>query len=243
MGQYFIVANIDKRQYIDPANFKTHDDGAGFSMKLHHICTSIFAGVLPFLLATSDYYPYMGTWAGDRTVVIGDESPGGLDRIHEIRAEWSEVTRGAASSYFDFIKESGGLSGAPLGRLRDLARRVAGELAIWEDSAGEDEAESTKGSGGNSCLRGIMDEKDRWIGGKLVDYGAPMDKAILEEGTYPIQTEIVDLTLTDRWFGVIGREFDCGGLPSTLRTTFNEPKNRLVIVGYQDHRYDIEQKR
>lgn len=106
MGQYFIIANMDKRQYIDPSNFKTHNEDAGYS-KLHHICKHIVGGVLPFLLATEDYYPCMGMWAGDRIIVIGDESPRYIDKIEEITTGWHEVTREVAASYLDFVRESG----------------------------------------------------------------------------------------------------------------------------------------
>ena len=107
MGQYFLIANIDKKQFIDPGNFKTKADGPGYSMKLHHICKGKLAGVLPFLLTSSDYYPSMGSWAGDRIIMIGDETRDYGDLYFQIRDRWEDISRTAAGDYFLFVEESG----------------------------------------------------------------------------------------------------------------------------------------
>ncbi len=72
MGQYFTIANLDKREYLKPYWF-------GHGSKLAEIGRTgegIMTG-LTLLLACSgtDWYadgPIYGRWAGDRIAVIGD---------------------------------------------------------------------------------------------------------------------------------------------------------------------------
>ncbi len=130
MGQYFLIANLDKKQFIDPANFKRHNEDAGFSNRLPHLCRGDFAGVLVFLLATSAAYPYMGMWAGDRVMVIGDEKQSmdwndeslpGAEVLEEIRAEWHDVSRGIAPSYLCYVSEYGLMSDKEFARAGAMA--------------------------------------------------------------------------------------------------------------------------
>jgi hypothetical protein len=70
MGQYYLLANLSKREYIHP-----HRVGA--PAKLWEIVYDIrVAGVL--LAATAipdseDDHPFVGRWAGDQVIVVGDE--------------------------------------------------------------------------------------------------------------------------------------------------------------------------
>ncbi len=77
------------------------------TMGVLSICKGSLAGALPFLLSTSEYYPYMGSWSGDRIVVAGDEGAPDVYRIPAITEGWQEISRPVASAYFDFINESG----------------------------------------------------------------------------------------------------------------------------------------
>lgn len=75
MGQYFYIANLDKKEWLNPHTL-------GMGLKLWEICANRGAGVLPYLLRKSDEggggdqndpdAKFAGRWAGDRIVVIGD---------------------------------------------------------------------------------------------------------------------------------------------------------------------------
>ena len=76
MGQYYIIANLDKREYLLPNKF---GDGA----KLWEFSTSSGGtmSALAVLLASSNgrgggdlqaESPIIGSWAGDRIVITGD---------------------------------------------------------------------------------------------------------------------------------------------------------------------------
>jgi hypothetical protein len=75
MGQYHIVINLDKKEFIHP-----HEIGNG--LKLHEQCGWRYstATVLTMLLAASNgrgggdfsEHPLVGSWAGNRIAFIGD---------------------------------------------------------------------------------------------------------------------------------------------------------------------------
>lgn len=108
MGQYFLIANLDKKEYLSP-----HQMGTG--AKLWEIAANCQQGILPYLLRQSDVkdgigdlnpdrtqsYPNAGRWAGDRIVVVGDYDESGLyDKIDD--KEWSEITPQAGEDYNAF---------------------------------------------------------------------------------------------------------------------------------------------
>ena len=124
MGQYFIIVNIDKKEW-----FKTK------LVKLWEICVNRDIGVLAYLLATNntDGTPlmwseeengeyvikvaktkYFGRWCGDRIVVLGDyaneatnyridheEYPDWNDILDS--AEWKNITQELFMEYEKFI--------------------------------------------------------------------------------------------------------------------------------------------
>jgi hypothetical protein len=86
----------------------------------------------------------------------------------------------------------------------------------------------------------LVDQKDEWIGGRLIDYGDEIDRALFD---YPLETVIVDIELTERTFHVIGEEFTCGGgrqyVGIMARPEFEVPENGLAITGYGGHEWHI----
>jgi hypothetical protein len=104
MGQYFVLVNLDKREFIHP-----HEFGTG--AKLWEICRNNIAGVLPFLLRQSNEggggdiqknYKNAGRWAGNRIVVVGDYDKSGLyDRAKE---EFKEISKEVKKEFIDFIE-------------------------------------------------------------------------------------------------------------------------------------------
>jgi hypothetical protein len=70
MGQYYLLANISKREYIHPHRL-------GAPAKLVEIAFDRrVAGVLLAATAIADRtldYPFVGRWAGDQVIVVGDE--------------------------------------------------------------------------------------------------------------------------------------------------------------------------
>ena len=73
MGEYYIVANADKRQYLNSNSL------GGMSVKLPGVMASPIPQILVWLLTDSAPISggsgIRGTWAGDRIVVAGDEGP------------------------------------------------------------------------------------------------------------------------------------------------------------------------
>jgi len=76
MGQYYLIANIDKKEYIHPHKF---DDGMKL-MEFGQSCSGTLTG-LTILLADGNGRgggdidsddPIIGSWAGDRIVITGD---------------------------------------------------------------------------------------------------------------------------------------------------------------------------
>lgn len=67
MGQYFYVANLDKREYLHPHKF-------GDGLKLYEFG---FSGggtmaALALLLSTDRKGEWRGRWLGDRVAIVGD---------------------------------------------------------------------------------------------------------------------------------------------------------------------------
>ena len=76
MGQYYLIANLDKKEYLHPHKF---DDGMKL-MEFGQSCSGTLTG-LTILLADGNGRgggdiqsndPIIGSWAGDRIVITGD---------------------------------------------------------------------------------------------------------------------------------------------------------------------------
>ncbi len=106
MGQYFILVNLDKEEYIDPHKFTA---GA----KLWEICVNSTSGILPFLLRKSSdigsggdikkNYKSAGRWAGDRIVVVGDYDDSGI--YCKAKLHFKEISEEVLAEFWDFVEE------------------------------------------------------------------------------------------------------------------------------------------
>jgi hypothetical protein len=71
MGQYFLIVNLDKREFIHPCHF---GDGLKFAEFSRNADGTMFA--LALLLSEGFRErgddPIIGSWAGDRIVIAGD---------------------------------------------------------------------------------------------------------------------------------------------------------------------------
>lgn len=103
MGQYFLIVNTDKREYLHP-----HRLGCG--LKLWEICANKALNVLGFLLRQSSEggggdiqkdYKNAGRWAGDRIVIVGDYDDSKL--YEKAKAEFKEITGEIKDEWNDFI--------------------------------------------------------------------------------------------------------------------------------------------
>lgn len=97
MGQYFLVANLNKLEYIHPHQF---DDGA----KLQEFSSSSMGTMtaLALLLRRSDDcsgWPFdqrvdglrrIGSWAGDRIVIIGDGDQSGF--YADVKERYTDIS-------------------------------------------------------------------------------------------------------------------------------------------------------
>ena len=107
MGQYYIIANIDKEEYIKPSEF-------GDGLKLMEFgCTGIGTTTALVVLLSSgngrgggDLHtedPYIGHWAGDRIVIAGDYADN--DFIGELDTTDEELQRIANEVFNEGFKE------------------------------------------------------------------------------------------------------------------------------------------
>lgn len=115
MGQYFILVNLDKEEYI------TSGDIGGAS-KLSEWCGNLQAGIIPFLLAqgpddgilgdgerylkereTGEVQPHpeWGRWAKDRIVLVGDYDESKLS--YKAREEFENVSETVLKEFNDFM--------------------------------------------------------------------------------------------------------------------------------------------
>jgi hypothetical protein len=72
MGQYFVILNLDREEYLDPNQF-------GEGLKLFEFCGLTMAGLTVLLTHEADGYfdqgsALLGAWAGQRVVIAGDEA-------------------------------------------------------------------------------------------------------------------------------------------------------------------------
>jgi len=103
MGQYFLVANLDKKEYLLPHNL---DCG----LKFLEICASNIPRLLALLLRKSNETgggdirkpcEAAGRWAGDRIVIVGDYDESGL--YYTVRTTFREISEIVKQDYGDFI--------------------------------------------------------------------------------------------------------------------------------------------
>lgn len=75
MGQYFVVANLDKKEFLEP-----HDFGQGAKLMEFALSPGGITAGLSVLLSTggggcrASRTSITGRWAGDRIAVVGDYS-------------------------------------------------------------------------------------------------------------------------------------------------------------------------
>jgi len=96
MGQYFLLASISKREFVDPHKI-------GYGLKLWEWCANRQCGVIPFLMAMGDDDggALRGRWAGDKVVLIGDYDESKL--YNEVRETYTEISEWLIEAYNDFI--------------------------------------------------------------------------------------------------------------------------------------------
>jgi len=69
----------------------------------------------------------------------------------------------------------------------------------------------------NEMFQDLVDQQEKWVGGRLVSYHSFPDR--------PLATKISGFKLTDSWFEVQGKDFNCGG-PILV----DKPRETLTIV-------------
>lgn len=123
MGQYFMLVNVSKREFLHPHKL-------GMGLKLWEICANKGAGVLVYLLRKSDELgggdiddpakaKWAGHWAGDSIFVVGDydssklfqEAEGEYKAMNE-QLPYKDVSLEVRKEYENFL-------GEPLGKRWD----------------------------------------------------------------------------------------------------------------------------
>lgn len=92
----------------------------------------------------------------------------------------------------------------------------------------------------------LVDQKDKWIGGTLKEFGDSTDRRIMKPELIGIETIIVDFVLTDDRFEVVGEDFSCCGARDYLGIT-GQPRfpvngEGLAISGYGGWEFHITRK-
>ena len=101
MGQYFKLANLDKKEFVNPGTI-------GDGLKQWEICANGDTARLAMFLMTmgdNDGGAIRGRWANDKVVLVGDYDPSGL--YAELKPEngWTDVTRDATHQFNAFIDD------------------------------------------------------------------------------------------------------------------------------------------
>lgn len=95
MGQYFLVVNLDKREFLNP-----HEFGDGIKLLEFGCSANGTLTGLTILLRRSnetgggdlqDFNEFTGRWAGDRIVIIGDYDESGL--YDEARKSYRDISK------------------------------------------------------------------------------------------------------------------------------------------------------
>jgi len=106
MGQYYVAVNLDKKEYVNP-----HRVGVGMKLWEQMANHPSTPELLYALLACSNgrgvsgdlkNHDYIGRWAGDRIVVLGDYSKNGdvhgvdtsglWDKVLAVNSEYVEIS-------------------------------------------------------------------------------------------------------------------------------------------------------
>lgn len=82
----------------------------------------------------------------------------------------------------------------------------------------------------------LIDQKEQWICGKLIDFGDSMDRKM---GCEPSETIIVGFILSEKYIDITGEDFSCGGDRQYIGLTGDEVKNGLAFAGYGGHIFHI----
>ena len=100
MGQYFVLANTDKKEYIDPGDFGENVKGSCFPnggwIHIHGLALLV-CRTDQIQRRPNHWGPLAGYWAGDNIVAIGDKSP--EPNIYGI----DTYTQGYLQSLSDFV--------------------------------------------------------------------------------------------------------------------------------------------
>lgn len=105
MGQYFLIVNLDKQEYINPHK-------AGHGAKLWEIAVNNISSIFAFLLRQSSESgggdiqfnsKYCGSWAGNRIIVIGDYDDSGL--YNHAQQNFKEISQDIREDLNKFVEE------------------------------------------------------------------------------------------------------------------------------------------
>jgi len=109
MGQYFLIVNLDKREYLHP-----HKLGSG--LKFYEILSTNIPKVLAALLCQSSDssdisygdFDFIGRWARDRIVIIGDYDDSRL--YQKAKKEFADISVAVRGQYTKMVEkdQSGG---------------------------------------------------------------------------------------------------------------------------------------
>lgn len=108
MGQYYKVANLDKKEILHPHKF---DDG----LKLGEFgCSSMGTMTgLAILLAVGNGqgggdlrsdHPIIGSWAGNRIAIVGDYAEG-FQVDYETISEWTDISEQVLAAMQPWLNE------------------------------------------------------------------------------------------------------------------------------------------
>lgn len=102
MGQYFVIANVDKREYLHPhcfgdglklMEFGSSGDGTMLGLALLLRCSNEGGGGdFHGDIDAGDLAPCLGRWAFDKIVIVGDYDSSGLFETVMKSDEWTNIS-------------------------------------------------------------------------------------------------------------------------------------------------------
>ena len=93
----------------------------------------------------------------------------------------------------------------------------------------------------------FIEQKDKWIGGTLVDFGDSMDVRLGMIDKLGMKTKIVDITLLPNgidsaYFSIEGEGFGCGFDVHYGGISGEQQEGWLTFRGYGGHKFMIKEK-
>ncbi len=101
MSQYFIIVNLEKREYIHP-----HDINRGaklLEVKNDELIGSLISFLLDHKKEENNNYLYLSRWIENKVILIGDSEDYSL--FKQVITDFNNISKNAYNEYLNFYKK------------------------------------------------------------------------------------------------------------------------------------------